>query len=477
MLSFEQPFVFVDLETTGANAQRDRITEVGIVEWDGEQVSEWSSLVNPQTPIPPFIQQLTGINDQMVSDAPTFAELAEQGLLERLRGRVFVAHNARFDYGFLKNEFRRLGCEFRAKVVCTVKLSKKLFPGEYKHNLDIVAERNGLAVEGERHRALTDARLIYRFLHKLRSERSAEELAAALDEVSRQASLPAGLDPELIDAIPDCHGVYLLYGENDLPLYIGKGNNIKKRVLSHFAADLRSAKEARLGQQVKRIDWRSTAGELGALLLEAQLVKSLQPLHNRRLRKLEQLCAWQYSPSADGSAQPQLKMADADDFARSDDLFGLYHSSREASNALRKMAEANKLCTVVMGLDRASRRVGTPCFGMQVGRCRGACIGKETLLSHQARLCAVLARIKLKRWPYRGRVALREQEASSSACDWHIIDHWRLLATVSSEAALADFLEAPATAEFDADIYKILSKHLAGAVSLTVLPMPGEAQQ
>jgi DNA polymerase-3 subunit epsilon len=471
LLSFEHPFVFVDLETTGANAQRDRITEVGIVEWDGEHMREWSSLVNPETAIPPFIQQLTGINDAMVADAPTFAALAES-LLPRLAGRIFVAHNARFDYGFLKHEFKRVGVDFRARVVCTVKLSKKLFPGEYKHNLDAVAARNGLSADGDRHRALTDARLIYQFLAKLRAERSTEELEAALDQVSRQANLPAGLDPETIEAIPDCHGVYLLFGENDLPLYIGKGNNIKKRVLGHFAADLRSAKEMKLSQQVKRIDWRSTAGELGALLLEAKLVKDLQPLHNHRLRKQGELCSWRFDPNAEGTAQPELVTADSPDFGMGDNLFGLYNSSREASNALRKMAEANKLCTVVLGLDRASRRIGTPCFGMQVGRCRGACVGKEPLLSHQARLCAILARMKLKRWPFKGRVALREQDEASTACDWHIVEHWRWLGTVSSEAELNAWRDAQPDSAFDPDIYKLLSKHLSDISKLHAVPLP-----
>jgi DNA polymerase-3 subunit epsilon len=472
LLSFEHPFVFVDLETTGANAQRDRITEVGIVEWDGEQMREWSSLVNPQTPIPPFIQQLTGISDAMVADAPSFAELAES-LLPRLSGRIFIAHNARFDYGFLKHEFKRVGVEFRSRVVCTVKLSKKLFPGEYKHNLDAVAARNALQADGDRHRALTDARLIYQFLAKLHAERDPAELEAALDQVSRQANLPAGLDPETIEAIPDCHGVYLLYGENDLPLYIGKGNNIKKRVLGHFAADLRSAKEMKLSQQVKRIDWRSTAGELGALLLEARLVKQMQPLHNHRLRRQGELCSWRYAPNAEGSAQPTLVTADAPDFGMGDDLFGLYNSAREANNALRKMAEANKLCTVVMGLDRASRRIGTPCFGMQVGRCRGACVGKEPLLTHQARLCAILARGKLKRWPFKGRVAVREQDEASAACDWHILDHWRWLGTVSSEAELAQWQPSVDQMSFDPDVYKLLAKHLESLARLQVLPLAG----
>lgn len=144
--SDRHPLAFVDLETTGATPTRDRITEVGIVEVaeDGT-VSEWSSLVNPETSIPDFIQSMTGISDAMVADAPTFADLATN-IIERLQGRLFIAHNARFDYGFLKNEFKRIGIDFRATVACTVKLSRRLFPGYPKHGLDALIERHNLSV-------------------------------------------------------------------------------------------------------------------------------------------------------------------------------------------------------------------------------------------------------------------------------------------------------------------------------------------
>ena len=150
-----EPMVFVDLETTGATGTVDRITEIGIVEVNEEgEVREWSSLVNPQTSIPPFIQNLTGISDAMVAEAPTFEELAEEVLM-RLHGRLFVAHNARFDYGFLKNEFKRVGVDFKATVLCTVKLSRKLFPQFSKHSLDALIERHGLVCSA-RHRAMGD---------------------------------------------------------------------------------------------------------------------------------------------------------------------------------------------------------------------------------------------------------------------------------------------------------------------------------
>lgn len=465
---FEQPLAFVDLETTGANAQRDRITEIGVVEWDGEAISEWSTLVNPQTSIPSFIVSLTGITDAMVADAPTFAELAEN-LLERLQGRVFFAHNARFDYGFLKNEFKRAGLMFRARTVCTVKLSRRLFPEEYKHNLDVVVARMGLGDAGERHRALTDARLIQRFLARLRETIDAGSLTAALDDLSRQPALPPGVDADALDDMPDGHGVYLFFAGNDLPLYVGKSNRLRRRVLSHFSGDHQSAKEMQISQQVQRVSWIGTAGELGAHLLEARLIKERQPSANHRLRRNEDVCTWRYTPNADGSAKPELVLVKDVDFSLERDLFGLYRSPREATNALRRLAEDTSLCQVVLGLERAPRRAGTPCFGMQVGKCRGACVGKEAKLMHQARFITLLSRYKLMPWPFPGAIAIREHDENSTASDWHLVKHWVWLGTAHAEDELPELLAAHPDRHFDMDEYKLLSKALKTLAAADIL--------
>jgi len=174
-----QALIFLDLETTGMAAAEERITEIGLVEVaNGEAVGSWSQLVNPQRSIPPFIQALTGITDKMVEDAPTFEQLAT-GLFERLDGKLLVAHNARFDFGFLECEFARLGICYRPQVLCTVKLSRKLFPEQRRHNLDSLIERHGLRCEA-RHRALGDAEVLWQFLQKIYAEVDAVRIAAAL---------------------------------------------------------------------------------------------------------------------------------------------------------------------------------------------------------------------------------------------------------------------------------------------------------
>jgi DNA polymerase-3 subunit epsilon len=181
--------VFVDLETTGAAATHDRITEIGVIEVNrGRLIGEWSTLVNPGMGIPSMIQALTGINNQMVAQAPSFADI-QRDLLQRLEGRLFIAHNARFDYGFLKNEFQRCGVAFSARVLCTVKLSRKLYPEHARHNLDTLLERHGLDCEA-RHRALGDAKVLWLLAQKWTKEHGATLVQSTVDRLLKSQSAP-----------------------------------------------------------------------------------------------------------------------------------------------------------------------------------------------------------------------------------------------------------------------------------------------
>ena len=440
---------FVDLETTGATATADRITEIGIVEVDEHGVREWSCLVNPGTPISGFIERLTGISNAMVADAPPFAEVAAE-VMARLAGRLFIAHNARFDYGFLKNEFKRLGLDFRATVLCTVKLSRKLFPQHAKHNLDSLIQSHDLTVSS-RHRALGDARLIHQFWSRIGAEVEPERLDAAVKALTARPSLPAGLDPAAIDDLPEGPGVYLFYGENDLPLYVGKSKELKKRVLAHFAADHTAAREMNLAQQVRRIECIETGGEVGALLKEAALVKALQPLHNRTLRRNDEACFWQLVEVRSGEWRPELMPAGDLGLQQQEHLYGPFKSARDARRSLTELAKEHRLCHSLLGLEQV--KPGNPCFAHQLQQCKGACVGKEPASFHSARLMAALGRQRLAPWPFAGPAWLREGDEA------HLVDHWRHLGTVRVGAELDSLLEMQAPA-FDRDVYRILLKAL-----------------
>ncbi len=450
--------VFIDLETTGANPVSDRITEIGLVEVDaGGHATHWSSLVNPEIPIPAFIQSLTGISNDMVRRAPAFAELAD-ALYERLQGALFIAHNARFDYGFLRNAFSEAGFAFRADVLCTVKLSRKLYPEHNRHNLDSLIARHGLKPDA-RHRALADADVLWQLWQKIQAELPSATLSAALDALLQRPSLPSHLPSDVLNDCPDTPGVYLFYGENDLPLYVGKSVRLRQRVMSHFNSDHKLYKDMRLSQQLHRIDWRETAGEVGALLLEAQLVKDLQPIHNRTLRRQGDLCAWRLKEDARGHTVPVLTFASEQDFGNAERLYGLFSSKRKAESALRELAETHQLCLVELGLEGRSQ-LGKPCFGWQLRLCKGVCVGKEEQSFHRARLEAALSRLHVKTWPYHGPIGLIEDNGSGRT-DVHLVNNWCYLGTAQSEDQIWQLLEeAPQRPAFDIDTYKILSKSL-----------------
>jgi DNA polymerase-3 subunit epsilon len=449
----DAPLAIVDLETTGANASWDRITEIAVIEVDDGEVSgEWSTLVNPETPIPPAIQALTGITNDMVESAPTFAMLAPD-LHERLAGRVVVAHNARFDYGFLRQEFERSGIPYSARTLCTVKLSRRLYPGHARHNLDSLIARHGLACSA-RHRALGDADAVWQFLRVAAAEHGADVLALAARQVAKQPSLPPHIERAAIDAIPDAPGVYLFYGESDAPLYVGKSIAMRTRVLAHFADDLRSAREMQLGREVRRIDWQRTAGELGALLREAELVKELTPVYNRRLRRASDLCGF-----VRAGASLRLAQADEIDADAVPHVYGVFRSKRAALAALRGLADEHGLCLQALGLERAQSRRGA-CFRHQIGRCAGVCAGRESAAMHDARLSVALGRLKTVSWPWRGPVGVVEDDRRREATDVHVVHNWCYLGTAASEAEIAEILESGARRRFDLDQYKILARHL-----------------
>lgn len=450
-MAFPQPLAFVDLETTGASATRDRITEIGIVLVDEHGVREWSQLIYPQTRIPVFIEQMTGITNAMVTEAPPFSAVAAE-VEELLKGRLFIAHNARFDYGFLKNEFKRMGLTFQPSVLCTVKLSRKFYPEYRHHNLDSLIERHNLKAK-DRHRALADAQLIHQFWTHLSERFSPSVLDEAIQGLVNRSSLPSNIDPLLVHDLPEGSGVYLFYGDNDLPLYIGKSVNIKSRVLSHFSADHRSNKEMSLSQQLQRIDWIETAGELGALLIEAKLIKQLMPTHNQCLRRKSDLCAWQLEQDNE-QLRPVLKWANELDFSAQDNLYGLYHSQREALKALRGLADQHQLCLSILGFEKTTK--DRPCFAHQLKKCKGACVGLEKPLEHAARLMIAMNKLKLATWPYRGAIGIQEGN------ELHVIDHWCYLGTAKHEAEIHELLDAGRPA-FDRDTYMTLHKALKKA--------------
>ena len=435
----------VDLETTGGQPGWDRVTEIGVLEIDGFEVSsEWSTLVNPGAAIPAPIQALTGITNEMVSGAPSFGEIAGE-LYERLHGRVFVAHNARFDYGFLRREFERAGLKFTAKTLCTVRLSRRLYAEHASHNLDSLIARHGIACRA-RHRALGDADAVWQFLRVAAREHGEEILSVAARQVTKQQALPPHLDPAAVDAIPEAPGVYIFYGEAGTPLYVGMSKSMRSRVLQHFSTRLAWAPE------VRRIDWQRTAGALGALLREAKLVKALAPAYNRQLRRPDALCGFVFDMKRLRLAQSHEIDAETLPY-----VYGLFRSKRHALQALRALADEHRLCLQTLGFELA--RPG-PCFRHQIARCAGVCAGKESIHVHHGRAAEALARLKTMPWPHGGPLGIVERDRGRDADEVHVVDRWCYLGSASSDSEIAELLEAAREPRFDYDQYRILARHL-----------------
>lgn len=441
----DEPVAFVDVETTGGHPAWHRITEIAIVAMrDGQIEWRWSSLVNPGVSIPPSIQRLTGISNDMVAEAPTFEELSRE-ILERLAGRRFVAHNVRFDYGFVRSELRRAGHAYSAPLACTVRLSRELFPEADRHNLDAIIERHGLQCES-RHRALPDADVLAQLWQHWRSTLTPSRFAEAIERVGRRPSLPSHLPPDLIDDVPEVCGVYRFMGEGDTLIYVGKAKNIRERVLAHFGGATRDSKSQRLATQVRRIEWTETAGELGALLLEAQWVRQFKPVYNRRLRGGGEHHTWFVS---DDGSSPLLQRLEGP-LPDGGDCFGLFRTVKAARTALTTIARERRLCLKTLGLETSG---AGSCFGYQLGRCDGACVGGESLQKHALRLKLALAKHKLKSWPYAGPIRIEERNAQGRI-EWHHVDRWQYLGTKTVDGERAN------ESAFDPDVYRILVRHL-----------------
>ncbi len=437
----------VDLETTGGHAARDRVIEAGIVLLeDGAVVEEYSTLVNPGTRIPYSIQQFTGITEEMVADAPPFEAVAGE-IAARTEGRLFAAHSARFDYGFLRSEFRRLGRRFCAPVLCTVRLSRALTPVGRGHNLDAVMDRHGIACSA-RHRALGDARVLAEFLAIARARWPAAELAAILKRLVGSPGLPPQLDPSLVDELPEGPGVYLFSGDGDALLYVGKAKNLATRVMAHFA-DGRPGLDGALARRVRRVEWIESAGEFGAPLAEARLLKSSAPLLNRRAHGSAE--SWAIRLREDG-AMPLASVAPLDGIDDPGASYGMFRRRADAGRALQGLAREHELCARWLGIEEGEGS----CVGFQLGRCRGVCVGKEPPALHAVRARLALAGLKRREWPFTGPIAVRERDWRGVE-ETHRFDRWCLEGE-----------------PFDPDVYRILAGFLDRPTRGARLVKPGD---
>lgn len=286
-------YCIVDIETTGNGIKGNRITEISIFKYDGHDlVDEFTSLVNPECEIPFFITGLTGIDNDMVRNAPVLQDVAPK-ILEITKDTIFVAHSVNFDYNVIKNELKGIGLEFSRKKLCTVRLSRKLLPGYNSYSLGKLCSAIGIPLTN-RHRARGDAHATMLLFHKLLRIKGADTVFKGfLNARSQEATLPPDLPKEEFEKLPSSPGIYYFKNSKGTIIYIGKAINIKKRVLGHFYD--KSNKELSLCKETRYLDYEETGNELVALLVESAEIKAHFPKYNRaQKRNIQQYAIFSY---------------------------------------------------------------------------------------------------------------------------------------------------------------------------------------
>lgn len=440
---FEYPVVFVDIETTGGGYRNSRVLEVAAIRYEeGRVTREFSTLLDPEAHIPASITTLTGITANDVIGAPTFADIADE-LAEVIEGAVFIAHNVRFDYTFLKHEFALVGMNFSPKLLCTVRLSRVLYRQQKGHSLAKLIERHNIPVQA-RHRALDDAAAMMYFTQLAFDEHGPELFNDAVRHQLKTQYLPPHLDMEELNAIGNIPGVYIFRDESHQPLYVGKSVSLKKRVLSHFQ-DV-SSREVKISQQVHHVETIPTGSELAALVLESKLVKELQPVFNRMLRRVSSY-AMLIANEIDGYRAMTIKQGAIDTETDLERIYGLYETRTKAKKRLDEITRQFQLCPKLMGLEKTT----AACFSYSLGRCKGACIGKESAELYDRRFELAFQPNRLESWPYESSIAVPVNDRGERV----IVNNWTILGYVNEQGE-AVFEAAQPT--FDLDEYKIIQR-------------------
>ncbi len=360
-------YAIVDIETTGGSSRIEKITEIAIYQHDGEKITEeFVTLVNPERNIPYFITNLTGISNEMVEDAPRFFEVAKT-IIELTEGRTMVAHNARFDYSFIRQEFKSLGYNFKRNLLDTVTLGRKLIPGHRSYSLGNICKDLGISING-RHRAAADALATVRLFEMLMGkDREVNGRCSELMSNTRLAKLNPNLDISKIDSIPEEPGIYYFYSEKGDLIYIGKSRNLQQRIRTHLSNNTTN-RAMEMRDLIADIDWEVTGSELIALLKESSEIKRNKPVYNRAQRRTG--FQWGIFSFADKNGYINFSYSKLD---CDDNPISVFTGKERAKSMLLSLVEKYNLCQKLAGLYETKG----PCFHYHVGVCRGACCNEE----------------------------------------------------------------------------------------------------
>ncbi|ETN96254.1 exonuclease domain-containing protein [Zhouia amylolytica] len=377
-------YAIIDVETTGFGGENNRITEIAVVIHNGTTlVDEYHTLVNPEMPISRNVIGLTGIDDGMVHDAPKFSEIAEK--IEQLTAnKIFVAHNVNFDYNVIRNEFKRLGIDYKRKRLCTVRLSRQIFPGLRSYSLGNLCRNLEIPIQ-QRHRAKGDTDATVILLQKLLKNDQDGTVAQHLNQRSREVTLPPLLPKTIFEELPETSGVYYFLNDTGNIIYVGKAVNIKKRVLSHFYD--KKAKELALSKETAHIEFEETGSELLALIVESVKIKHHFPKYNRaQKRRSKGYGVFSYTDRKGiiHLAYNHLKLVKQP--------IKVFYSTRECVAFMEQLCEAYNLCPKYTQLQSNVKH----CSHYKLNECKGICREEEVIDEYNNRVQQAIAGTKTK---------------------------------------------------------------------------------
>lgn len=364
-------YAIIDTETTGGTPRFSRLTDISIFIYDGEGiVDEFSSLINPEMPIPAFITQLTGIDDEMVAGAPRFEEIAQQ-IVEITEGVTFVAHNVNFDYGMIRSEFARLQYDYQRPKLCTVRLARKFMPGHRSYGLGNICADLGIPING-RHRARGDAEATVELFHLIYQ---ASDGHPTMTDEKWLLGLPADMDRQVIDRLPETAGLYFLYDKEGSVIYIGASANIFKKVTTLFKS--KAKKATQMKSVLGDVDFEETGSELIAKLKLQEVIDKHQPQFNPTPKRKS---AWEVTTSMDLFGYMHLDLVPG-----GSQVSALtFNTKREGEAYLKKLVARHQLCGQLCSI------TASPNCKSKDG-CMGACKQLEPVASYNVRVEQALA--------------------------------------------------------------------------------------
>ena len=376
------PLCFVDIETTGGSPYKNRIIEIGIIRYENGQITQTlNELINPERDVPKFILDLTGINQDDLQTAKPFVDLAPS-VKQILAGSVFVAHNASFDYSFLRQEFGALGEIFKIDTLCSARLSMALFPYFKKHNLDAIIDRLNIRILN-RHRAYDDAYVILKFFEKLYTDYDLGEVKTKIESLIKKPNSPLYLDEKDIDNLPKKHGVYLFYDKNNIPLYVNKAKNIKSTVFDHFYGNVVGAIDKKIAQNATNIESHVTTGYISALILQKELIKKLLPVYNKKSTYFDE---YFYVISRKINGHITIEVLRSAIKPTECKILHVYKNKKQAQDFIENFVKSTRLCLHYVKYDQQKDSNSTaPCFHYHIELCNGVCAKKEPRADYNRR--------------------------------------------------------------------------------------------